>query len=65
MYLTHPHWSYELMSQMTPCVKILCSYMAMSSPRVNGVNFSIMIELVGCGQVVVHGKFAMFSSMQL
>lgn len=44
---TYPHWSNELISQITPCVKIFISYMTMSAPRVNGVNFSTIIEFVG------------------
>mmetsp|Transcript_17542 Transcript_17542/g.45006 ORF Transcript_17542/g.45006 Transcript_17542/m.45006 type:complete len:211 (+) Transcript_17542:297-929(+) len=42
-----PHWSNELISHRIPCVKILCSYMAMSAPRVRGVSLSNMIEFVG------------------
>lgn len=44
---TYPHWSNELISQITPCVKIFISYMTMSAPRVKGVNFSTIIEFVG------------------
>lgn len=42
-----PHWSNELTSQMMPCVKILCSYIAIIAPRVNGVTFFTTIEFVG------------------
>uniref|UniRef100_A0A182IS09 Uncharacterized protein n=1 Tax=Anopheles atroparvus TaxID=41427 RepID=A0A182IS09_ANOAO len=42
-----PHWSNEFTSQMTPCVKILCSYIAISAPSTNGVTFFTRIELVG------------------
>ena len=34
-----PHWSKLLMFQTMPWTKILCSYMAMSEPRVFGVIF--------------------------
>lgn len=44
---THPHWSKELMSQMTPWVKIFISYITIRAPRVNGVIRSTMMELVG------------------
>src|SRR5260370_36256798 len=42
-----PHWSNELMFQITPWVKILCSYRAISEPRVRGVSFLNRIELLG------------------
>uniref|UniRef100_A0A182UKM7 Uncharacterized protein n=1 Tax=Anopheles melas TaxID=34690 RepID=A0A182UKM7_9DIPT len=42
-----PHWSNEFTSQMTPCVKILCSYIAISAPSTNGVTFLTRIEFVG------------------
>mmetsp|Transcript_13495 Transcript_13495/g.39839 ORF Transcript_13495/g.39839 Transcript_13495/m.39839 type:complete len:284 (-) Transcript_13495:1217-2068(-) len=42
-----PHWSKELMPQMMPWQKILCSYMATRAPRVRGSSCSNMIELVG------------------
>ena len=41
------HWSKELMFQMTPCTKILCSYIAISEPSVRGVSLSNKIELLG------------------
>ena len=37
----------ELIPQTTPCVKILCSYSAMSAPSVAGVRSGKMIELLG------------------
>ena len=33
-----PHWSKELIRQMIPWTKILCSYIAISDPRVRGVS---------------------------
>jgi hypothetical protein len=42
-----PHWSNVKMSQMTPWTKILCSYKAISSPRLNGVISLSRKELVG------------------
>ena len=44
---THPHWSNELMFQMQPCTKILCSYIAIKFPSVYGVSFWNTMELVG------------------
>lgn len=42
-----PHWSKLKMFQITPWVKILCSYIAMRLPRDRGVIFFRSIELVG------------------
>src|SRR4051812_1270272 len=42
-----PHWSKELMFQMMPCTKILCSYSAINRPSDRGVISSTTIELVG------------------
>src|SRR5579872_310235 len=42
-----PHWSNELMFQMMPWTKILCSYIAISEPSVRGVIFWTRIEFVG------------------
>jgi hypothetical protein len=53
-----PHWSKLLMFQMTPCTKILCSYMAVRAPKVLGVKLENITELVGlfpgktlCGKI--------------
>src|SRR5437667_2144732 len=42
-----PHWSNELIFQMVPWTKTLCSYSAMSLPRVSGVSRSARIVFVG------------------
>ena len=42
-----PHWSNELIFQMVPWTKTLCSYSAMSLPSFSGVSRSARIELVG------------------
>src|SRR5215469_7245483 len=42
-----PHWSNELIFQMVPCTKTLCSYSAMSLPSVSGVKRSARMVFVG------------------
>jgi hypothetical protein len=41
---TNPHWSYELIFQITPWTKILCSYAAISAPETNGKIFLLQIK---------------------
>src|SRR5690606_19554363 len=38
--ISTPHWSNGLISQITDCTNTLCSYIAISAPRLRGVNSS-------------------------
>jgi hypothetical protein len=42
-----PHWSNELMPHTTPCVNVMCSYSAISSPSTLGVSDCPMMDVVG------------------
>ena len=42
-----PHWSNELMPQITPCTNVMCSYSAISWPSTAGVSAGAKIDVVG------------------